>query len=60
MSRNEKGSRNRTKARRKGARIADRRRDCTHKRSTCSIHEHQVVCAEGWNVKGMLPHPTLA
>ncbi len=53
-------SRNRTKARCKVARIADRRRDFTHKRSTRIIRENQVVCAEGWNVKGVLAHPTLA
>ncbi len=42
------------------ARIADRQWDFTHKRSACIIRENQVVCAKGWNVKGMLAHPTLA
>ena len=64
LARKRKGSRNRVKARLKvariHARIADRRRDFTHKLTTRIIHENQVVCAEGLNVKGMLAHPTLA
>ncbi len=64
LSRKQKGSRNRSQARRKvarlPARIADRRRDFTHKRTTRLIRENQVVCAEGLNVKGMLAQPTLA
>ncbi len=60
----QKGSRHRSQARRKAdrihARIADRRRDFTHKLTTRLIRENQVVCAEGWNVKGRLAQPTLA
>ena len=64
LARKRKGSRNRGKARLKvariHARIADRRRDFTHKLTTRIIRENQVVCAESLNVKGMLAHPTLA
>ncbi len=49
-----------TRARHKVARIADRRREFTYQRSTRIIRENQVVYAEGWNVKGVLAHPTLA
>ena len=59
LARKQKDSRNRTKVRCKVARIADRRRDFTHKRSTRIIRENQVICTKGWNVKGMLAHPTL-
>ena len=64
LFRKQQGSRHCSQARRKvarlPARIADRRRDFTHKRTTRLIRENQVVCAEGWNVKGMLAQPTLA
>ena len=58
------GSRNRDKARRKvariHARIADRRRDFTHKLSTRLIRENQTICLESLHVKAMAKHPTLA
>ncbi len=64
LSRKQKGSRHRSQARRKvariQARIADRGRDFTHQLTTRLIRENQVVCAEGWNVKGRLAQPTLA
>jgi putative transposase len=64
LARKQKGSRNRTKAWCKVVRIrafvADRRSDFTHKRSTRIIRENQVVCGEGWNVKGMQVRRTLA
>ena len=58
------GSKNRDKARRKvariHARIADRRRDFTHKLSTRLIRENQTICIESLSVKAMAKHPTLA
>ena len=58
------GSRNRDKARRTvariHARIADRRRDFTHKLSTRIIRENQTICIESLRVKAMAKHPTLA
>ncbi len=58
------GSKNRDKARRKvariHARIADRRRDFTHKLSTRIIRENQTICIESLRVKAMVKHPTLA
>ena len=64
QARRQKGPRNRGKARRKvariPARIAERRRDFRHKRTTRIIHENRVVCAERLNVKGLLAQPTLA
>jgi putative transposase len=58
------GSRNRDKARRTvariHARIADRRRDFTHKLSTRLIRENQTICIESLQVKAMAKHPTLA
>ena len=58
------GSKNRDKARRKvarvHARIADRRRDFTHKLSTRLIRENQTICIESLRVKAMAKHPTLA
>jgi putative transposase len=61
LARKQKGSRNREKARCKvariHARIANRRRDVTHKLTTRIIRENQAVCAESLNVKGMLAHP---
>jgi putative transposase len=57
-------SKNRAKARRKvariHARIADRRRDFLHKRSTRIIRENQTICVESLQVKAMVRHPTLA
>src|SRR5690348_1929723 len=58
------GSKNRDKARRRvariHARIADRRRDFTHKLSTRLIRENQTICIESLAVKAMAKHPTLA
>ena len=59
-----KGSQNRTKARRKVARlhkkIADRRRDYQHQLSTAIIRENQVVCVESLHVKQMVKNHCLA
>ena len=59
-----KGSKNRTKARLKVARlhkkIADRRRDYQHKLSTQIIRENQVVCVESLHVKNMVKNHSLA
>jgi putative transposase len=58
------GSKNRTKARCKvariHARIADRRRDFLHQLSTRLIRENQTICVESLRVKAMAQHPTLA
>jgi putative transposase len=58
------GSKYRDKARKKvariHARIADRRRDFTHKLSTRIIRENQTICIESLRVKAMAKHPTLA
>lgn len=58
VSKKEKGSANREKARRKLARfdqrITDRRRDYLHKISTRLIRENQFVAIEDLNVRGML------
>jgi putative transposase len=64
LSKKQKGSKNRDKARRKVARlhasIADKRRDYQHKLSTRLIRENQTVCVEGLAVKNMLKNHTLA
>jgi putative transposase len=63
-SRKRKGSRNREKARirvaRIHARIADRRRDFTHKLSTKLIRENQAVFVENLAVKNMVRNRSLA
>jgi hypothetical protein len=41
------------------ARIADRRRDLTHKRGTRIFRENPGVCAERWSVKELLANPKL-
>jgi putative transposase len=57
LSRKQKGSKNRAKARvkvaREHARVADRRTDFLHKLSTQLIRENQTVVVEDLNVKGM-------
>ncbi|GAB0154375.1 hypothetical protein MnBA_37750 [Marinobacterium sp. BA1] len=57
-----KGSRNRAKARlrvaRLHAKIADCRRDATHKATRTLINENQVVCVESLAVKNMIKHPS--
>ena len=64
LSKKKLGSKNRDKSRRKvariHARIADRRRDFTHKLSTRIIRENQTICIESLHVKAMAKHPTLA
>jgi putative transposase len=64
LSRKEKASNNRAKARAKVARvyarIADRRRDNLHKLSTRLVRENQAVAIEDLNVRGMTGNHTLA
>ena len=64
LSKKQKGSKNRDKARKKVARlhasIADKRRDYQHKLSTRLIRENQTVCVESLAVKNMLKNHTLA
>jgi putative transposase len=64
LAKKKKGSKNRTKARLKVARlhkkIADRRRDYQHKLSTQTIRENQVVCLESLQVKNMVKNHCLA
>ena len=64
LSRQQKGSKNRAKARLKVARIhaqvADRRRDFTHKLTTRLIHENQVIAVESLQVKNMIRNHHLA
>jgi putative transposase len=59
-----KGSKNRNKARLKGARvharITDRRRDYQHKLSTRIVRENQVICLESLAVKNMVKNHCLA
>ncbi|CAI1767120.1 transposase, IS605 OrfB family [Serratia quinivorans] len=64
LSKKLSGSKNRTKARLKVARlhakIADCRLDNLHKLSRALINENQVVCVESLKVKNMLRNPQLA
>ncbi|TMV34800.1 IS200/IS605 family element transposase accessory protein TnpB, partial [Thioclava sp. BHET1] len=64
LSRKQKGSRNRIKARLKVARlhaiIADCRLDNLHKLSRKLINENQVVCVESLKVKNMIRNPKLS
>ncbi len=68
LSKKQRGSKNRDKARRTvarihariHARIADRRTDFLHKLSTRLIRENQTICIESLAVKAMAKHPTLA
>jgi putative transposase len=64
LAKKQRGSKNRTKARRKvariHARIADRRRDYQHKLSTRIIRENQTVCLESLQVKNMVKNHSLA
>ncbi|GLV54454.1 hypothetical protein KDH_13010 [Dictyobacter sp. S3.2.2.5] len=63
-ARKKKGSKNRDKARLKvariHARIADRRRDFSHKLSTRLIRENQTICVESLQVKNMVKNRSLA
>lgn len=64
LSRKEKGSQNRAKARLKvarvHARIADRRRDHLHKLSTRLVRENQALAIEDLTVRNMLKNHCLA
>jgi putative transposase len=64
LSRKQKGSKNREKARRNVARIhaqiADQRLDGLHKLTTRIIRESQVVCVESLAVKNMVRNHSLA
>ncbi len=64
LSRKQKGSANRAKAKLKvariHARIADQRLDFAHKLTTQLIHENQVVAAESLQVKNLLKNRSLA
>lgn len=64
LAKKQKGSNNRRKATLKVARvhakIADTRRDFTHKLTTTLIRENQVICVEDLSVKNMVKNPTLA
>ena len=64
MSRKQKGSKNRAKARLKVAkihgRIADRRRDHLHKLTTRLVRENQVIAIEDLSVRNMVKNHNLA
>jgi putative transposase len=64
LSRKQKGSKNREKARRKvareHARIADQRRDGLHQLTTRLIRENQTVCVESLAVKNLVRNHPLA
>ena len=64
LSKKQKGSKNRAKARLKVARIhakiADCRLDNLHKLSRKLINENQVVCVESLKVKNMIRNPSLS
>ncbi len=64
LSRKQKGSKGREKARlrlaRVEARIADRRRDFTDKLTTRLVRENQTICCESLRVKTMVRNHTLA
>ncbi len=64
LARKQPGSANRAKARirvaRVHAKIADARRDFTHKLTTTLIRENQVICVENLAVKNMVKNPSLA
>ncbi|MGM0857789.1 MAG: RNA-guided endonuclease InsQ/TnpB family protein [Pseudomonadota bacterium] len=64
LAKKQKGSKNRAKARLKVARlhakIADCRRDATHKATRTLINENQVLCVESLNIAGMVKNSSLA
>ncbi|GGA36361.1 hypothetical protein CYANOKiyG1_54210 [Okeania sp. KiyG1] len=64
LSRKEKGSNNRNKARKKVARvhrkITNCREDFLHKLSRRIVDENQVIVTENLNVKGMMKNHCLA
>lgn len=64
LSRKQKGSKGREKARlrlaRAEARIADKRRDFTHKLTTRLVRENQTICCESLRVKNIVRNHSLA
>lgn len=64
LANKQKGSNNRNKHRQKVARlhakIADCRRDATHKATRALINENQVLCVESLNITGMVKNRSLA
>jgi putative transposase len=64
LAKKQKGSRNRNKHRQKVARchakIADCRRDATHKATRALINENQVLCIESLNITGMVKNKRLS
>ena len=64
LAKKQKGSNNRHKHRQKVARlhakIADSRRDATHKATRALINENQVLCIESLNIVGMVKNRSLA
>ena len=64
LARKQQGSSNRRKAKLKIARvhakIADCRKDFTHKLTTALIRENQVICVENLAVKNLVKNPALA
>ncbi|MGM0926580.1 MAG: RNA-guided endonuclease InsQ/TnpB family protein [Pseudomonadota bacterium] len=64
LSRKQRGSNNRAKARLRVARLhakrADQRRDATHKLTTQLIRENQVIAAESLQVKSLLQNRSLS
>ena len=64
LSRKQKGSKNRAKAKTKvariHARIADQRRDWQHQLTTQIVHENQVISVESLKIKNMIKNPCLA
>jgi putative transposase len=53
-ARKQKGSKGQKKARRKVARIADRRNDCLHKLTTRIISENHVLCVESLSMSAII------
>jgi len=64
LSRKQKGSNNRNKARKKVAKVHNKvtrcREDFLHKLSRRIVDENQVICVENLNVKGMMKNHNLA
>jgi len=64
LAKKQKGSNNRNKQRQKVARlhakIADCRRDATHKATRVLINENQVLCVESLNIIGMIKNRRLS
>ena len=64
LARRQKGSKRREKQRLRVARahsaVANQRSYALHALTTRLVREHQIICIEDLNVKGMIQHPTLA